>query len=348
MKKKAILLLLCTAVLSGCGRVDSVDVNSQIKPFEVEQTTNENGQQLGAVTNAVNEAAVTTSVADNSDPTVTTTARTGAVNLVKRTGVAKKTVTPSKNTVRVPSRPNTTARKTTVTTVSGTTNITTAVSTEASTATSTITTFDNENPTVVTRDDMICQITDSGISVFSKGEPVQNIDIDTSFMMNSYANEKTDPKYRVNINDYDFDGYFDLFIPQSDDEYNVFGKFLRFNPTTNLFEEWEALSGINTYTTSSKDDGTISAVVYKDEIEYDEKTYQWKVTNEETGEKELRLISKKKQFRFDASSDGTYNIYIDYYEYTDGVETVVKREKVTIDENGVITGAEEVPIDWLL
>lgn len=344
MKKKAILLLLCTTVLSGCGRVDSVDVNSQIKPFEVEQTTNENGEELGAVTNAHNEAVVTTS-ASESDAAVTTTARTGAVNLVKRTGVVKNTVTPSKSTVRVPSRTNATASKTTVSTVSGTTN-TTAVST-ATTNTS-ATTLDNENPTVVTRDDMVCQITDSGISVLVKGEPVQNINIDTSYMMNSYADGKTDPEYRVNINDLDFDGNLDLFVPQSEDEYNVYGKFLRFNPATNLFEEWEALSGINTYKSSSEDDGTISAVVYKDEIEYEEKTYQWKVTNEETGEKELRLISKKKQFRFDASSDGTYNIYIDYYEYTDGVETVVKREKVTIDENGVITGAEEVPIDWLL
>lgn len=344
MKKKAILLLLCTTVLSGCGRVDSVDVNSQIKPFEVEQTTNENGEELGAVTNAHNEAVVTTS-ASESDAAVTTTARTGAVNLVKRTGVVKNTVTPSKSTVRVPSRTNATASKTTVSTVSGTTN-TTAVST-ATTNTS-ATTLDNENPTVVTRDDMVCQITDSGISVLVKGEPVQNINIDTSYMMNSYADGKTDPEYRVNINDLDFDGNLDLFVPQSEDEYNVYGKFLRFNPATNLFEEWEALSGINTYKSSSEDNGTISAVVYKDEIEYEEKTYQWKVTNEETGEKELRLISKKKQFRFDASSDGTYNIYIDYYEYTDGVETVVKREKVTIDENGVITGAEEVPIDWLL
>lgn len=347
MKKKAILLLLCTAVLSGCGRVDSVDVNSQIKPFEVEQTTNENGQLLGAVTNSANEAVVTTSIANDSNAAVTTTARTGAVNLVKRTGVAKKTVTPSKNTVRVPSRPNTTARKTTVTTVSGTTNTTTAVSTDTSTTTL-ITTIDNENPTVVTRDDMVCQITDSGISVMLKGEPVQNISIDTSYMMNSYADGKTDPEYRVNINDLDFDGNFDLFIPQSEDEHNVYGKFLRFNPATNLFEEWEALSGITTYKSSSEDDSTISAVINKNEIEYEEKTYQWKVINEETGEKELRLISKKKQFRFDDTSDGTYNIYIDYYEYTDGVETVVKREKVTLDENGVITGAEEVPIDWLL
>lgn len=347
MKKKAILLLLCTTMLSGCGRVDSVDVNNQLKPFEVEQTTNENGEQLGAVTNAVSEAVVTTSIANDSDATVTTTARTGAVNLVKRTGVAKKTVTPSKNTVRVPSRTNTTTRKTTVTTVSGTTNTTTAVSTEAS-ATTLITTIDNENPTVVTRDDMVCQITDSGISVMSKGEPVQNISIDTSYMMNSYADGKTDPEYRVNINDLDFDGNFDLFIPQSEDEYNVYGKFLRFNPATNLFEEWEALSGITTYKSSSEDDGTITAVINKNELEYEEKTYQWKVIDDETGEKELRLISKKRQHRFDGNSDGKDEVYIDYIEYTAGVETVEKREKVTLDENGVITGAEEVPIEWLL
>lgn len=337
MKKKSILLSLCIAFLTGCGRVDSIDVEN-ITPFEVEKTTEENSGVYVTVTDSKGESVVTTASAETGKAVTTT--KTVAVNLVRRTGVVKVTVAPSKNTKRNPAR--TSAKPaTTVTTASGKT--TTAVSTSGAT-TIISTTHSAENLFTVTRDDMTCNVAKNCISVSMKGEPVQNIEFDTSFMVDSYTNGLTDPKYRINICDLDFDGNFDIFVPDSKDEHNVYGKFLRYNPNSKTFEKWEAFSGITTYTSSSEENGTISATVYKNDVEFEEKNYQWKIVDEKTGEKELRLISKKKQFRYD--TENPLNIYIDYYEFTDSVENLVKREKHIYDENGEFVGVQEVPLEW--
>ncbi len=342
MKKKAILLSLCMAMLTGCGRVDSVDVET-ITHFEVEKTTEEGDtvEFPEVATGADGEAIVTTTAAESKSTGVTTT-RTIKVNLVKRTGVVKATAAPIKRTNSRPSvRTSTrTVVATTAVLTSGAT--TSAVSTSAST-TAVTTTTPAENSFIVTGENgMTCNVAENNIiSVSMNGEPVQNIEFDTSFMMDSYTNGLTDPKYRVNICDLDFDGNYDLFIPNGSDDYNVYGKYLRYNPTTMLFEEWEALSGITTYEKSSDADKTITAVLRKDEVGYEEKTYSWNVVDEELGTKELRIVSVKEQYR---GADN--NIYIDYSEFIDNVKTLVKREKHLYDENGEFVGVQEVPLEW--
>lgn len=339
MKKKVIFLLICLTALTGCGRVDSVDVNSQITPFEIEQTTDENGEivsddsSISKVTTVASEATL------SGGSTTTGTSKKVAVSLVKRTGVLKKnTVTPNRVTVRVPSR--TTVAKTTA--LSGTT--TTVGSTTTNTAvTSSVTTTTASSASIVVKDDMTCAVNDNVINVTLKGEPVQNIEIDTSYIIEK---GNSDPKYNVNICDLDFDGYLDLFIPQSEDEHNVHGTFLRFNSETWLFEEWDAFSGISTYTSSSAEDKTITAKTQHNDKEYDENVYEW-ISNEETGKKELNLVRKKKQFEFSG------NYYIDYYEYEydengEIVENVVKREQLFFKENGELDKAEEIEIEWLI
>lgn len=342
MKKKAILLLLCTAMLSGCGRVDSVEVNDQMDPFEVEQVTDNSGEEI--------ELVPRTTAADATDGTnvtsdTTTASRTVTVNLVKRTNVTSKTSTAKRTTARVPSntRPSTTAATTanplSTTTATGTLTTTVTGSTVSTTSgtTTTATIAENENPTIVTRDDMSCNITESGINVMIKGEPVQNISFDTSYMLKSIEEGKLDAEYRLNIVDLDFDGNFDLFIPSSEDEFNVYGKFLHYNPITKTFEEWHEFEGVETYNTSSEENGTIVSVTHQSAIEYVEITRQWDV-NEETNEKILRKIAKKEQY-IDTESNQSY---IKYWKYIDNVETPDKREKVTLDENGEVISREEV------
>jgi hypothetical protein len=345
MKKKAILLLLCTAMLSGCGRVDSVEVNDQMDPFEVEQVTDNSGEEIELVPRTT--AADATDGTNVTSDTTTTVSRTVTVNLVKRTNVTSKTSTAKRTTARVPSntRPSTTTTttanplSTSTTTGTGTGTLTTTVtgSTVSTTSGITTTASENENPTIVTRDDMSCNITESGINVMIKGEPVQNISFDTSYMLKSIEEGKLDAEYRLNIVDLDFDGNFDLFIPSSDDEFNVYGKFLHYNPITKAFEEWHEFEGVETYNTSSSENGTIISVTRQSALEYVEITRQW-VLNEETNEKTLRKIAKKEQY-IDTESNQSY---IKYWKYIDNVETPDKREKVTLDENGEVISREEV------
>ena len=184
---------------------------------------------------------------------------------------------------------------------------------------------------------MSCNITESGINVMIKGEPVQNISFDTSYMLKSIEEGKLDAEYRLNIVDLDFDGNFDLFIPSSDDEFNVYGKFLHYNPITKAFEEWHEFEGVETYNTSYSENGTIISVTRQSALEYVEITRKW-VLNEETNEKTLRKIAKKEQY-IDTESNQSY---IKYWKYIDNVETPDKREKVTLDENGEVISREEV------
>jgi hypothetical protein len=228
---------------------------------------------------------------------------------------------------------------TSTTTGTGTGTLTTTVtgSTVSTTSGITTTASENENPTIVTRDDMSCNITESGINVMIKGEPVQNISFDTSYMLKSIEEGKLDAEYRLNIVALDFDGNFDLFIPSSDDEFNVYGKSLHYNPITKAFEEWHEFEGVETYNTSSSENGTIISVTRQSALEYVEITRQW-VLNEETNEKTLRKIAKKEQY-IDTESNQSY---IKYWKYIDNVETPDKREKVTLDENGEVISREEV------
>lgn len=341
MKKTAILLALCMTALSGCGRVDSVDVDNDLQPFEIEKTTSEADDPDSE---EIPFAAVTTVSGENHASE--TTVKTGAVNLVKRTGVvtaAKRTAAPSRGTVKVPSRPNNnnTQRP------AGTTAAATVTTTVAAVTEPPVTTIPNsENPAVVVRDDMTCRIGEGSISVTYKGEPVQNIQISTDFILNAYANGNTDPSFLLNITDYDFDGHYDLFVPQSSDDYNTYGTYLHFNSETNVFENWSALSGISTSALTAAEDGTLTSTVKTNGTEYDEKTYKWQTVNEETGEKQLTLIRRKKQFLLDTADP--YDVYIDYYEYTNGIEEVVKREKHIYDENNQFIGVEEIPIEWII
>lgn len=359
MKKKAILLLLCVAVLSGCGPVDSIDIDSQITPVEVEQTTDENGEEIELVprTTAASDSTETTASASDS---VTTTTKSGAVSLVKRTNITKKTLATNRTTVRIPSNSKTTAKSTTTgtgtstgtgtgtgtgtvtgsgtATGTGTETTTITGSTVSTTSGVTSTTVDNQNSIKVTRDDVSCEITENGVNVTVKGNTVPNVSfIDTSFMLNAAKDGKTDPKYSINIIDADFDGNYDLFIPLSEDEFNVYGKFVHYNPNTLQFEEWPLLEYVTTYNTSSQVDRTIVSVVYKSENEYEQTTRQW-ILNEEINDWELRKIAKKEQY-IDTESN---QVYIKYWKYIDNVETPDKREKVTLDENGEVISREDV------
>lgn len=351
MKKKAILFSLLMAAFTGCGRVDSVEVDD-ITPHEIEQSIDEdNGEKTPKITLATKKT-VTTTAASHSNNSETTTVPVSG-HLVKRTNISKKTIASIRRTTANSVRPSNTTTKITAsngtgtntsTTGTGTTAITTSVITTTTTA---ATTSNKVDPAYVSRDDMTCHVTENTIEVTIKGEPVQNISIDTSYMLDAFANGTTDPENCINICDLDFDGNFDLFIPQSKDEYNIYGKFLHFNPQTILFEEWDAMSGITTYTSSSADDGTICSTIRKDNMEFEENTYQWKIIDELTGKKELRFIGKIKQSRIDDTPDNQYKVYKDYYEYSDGVETIVKRQKITFNENGEVIETEDMSTEWL-
>lgn len=335
MKKTALISLLFVACLAGCGRVDSVDTD--VKPFEIEKTTT--AATDAAQTTMPNGVYLQLGTATTADPSMTTTA-TLKVNLVKRSSIPGGNVTtPARNTVKTPARvtvappatrPTTPTKPPTKTTAAPQTTAPPAT-TQASPA---------KMPDPVVRDNYRSAITANGVEIKRDGEVLQTIHIDTSKILAAYADGKEHSTSNIFMNDFDFDGHYDIFIPQDVDDYNTMGIFMRYNPETDSFEEWQGMSEIKNYAWTDDMDGTISTTSKKNALEYSNMTYEWSDGN-------LVLIHAERQYRLDDAS-GNANYYIDYFTFSDGTDTLVKREKVNFDGDGNVTGSTEISIDWTM
>lgn len=331
MKKTALISLLFLACLVGCGRVDSVDTD--VKPVEIEKTTTtaDGSIQTTMPNDAVFQLGTTTTV----DPAMTTTG-TVQVNLIKRSTVAGGSITtPARGTVRIPSgvtvsptRPATSQQ----------TRTTAAPQTTAPPATTQA--QPEKMPDPVVRDNYQSAITANGVEIKRDGEVLQTIQIDTSKILAAYADGKEHSTSNIFINDFDFDGHYDIFIPQDVDDYNTIGIFMRYDSVTDSFVTWQAMSEIKNYASTNDMDGTISTTSRKNGLEYSNMTYEWSNGS-------LSLVHAERQYRLDDAS-GNANYYIDYFTFSGGADTLIKREKVNFDEAGNVTGTEEISIDWTM
>lgn len=355
MKKSAIILTLCiTAALVGCGKVESDSASRN--PLDIQKVTGdvtasknpelEIPSEFQTETTAENEqttentetTVTTVSESVSGSGTSTTEIQTASVNLVRRTTVAVPNIAPSRGTVRIPvaSVPTKTTVQTVKTTATGK-NTTTGSGVSTSTATESVSTTNETRPSDVTNGDITCSVLKKGVEIIRNGKTVQTIEIDTEAMLNAYDNGIIDPSSLINIHDFDFDGYDDLFIPQEIGVLNTFGIYMHYNPETEAFEEWSEMADISVYSWT-EDDQTLHTHAKNSACEYENKTYVW------NNEKQLVLIDSQVQYRLDDKPENQYNIYIDYFEYPDGTETLVKREKLLFNENFEIVGTEEIPL----
>lgn len=335
MKKSALISLLLLACLAGCGRVDSVDTD--VKPFEIEKTTTTTADPTQTTTsNGVFLQLGTTTTAD---PAATTTVNP-KVTLVKRSTVAggNNATTPARSTVRIPSAVTPTP-STRPAATQPPTRTTAAPQTTAPPATTTQP-QPEKMPEPVVRDNYQSAITANGVEIKRDGEVLQTIQIDTSKILAAYADGKEHSTSNIFINDFDFDGHYDLFIPQDVDDYNTMGIFMRYDPETDKFVEWSAMSEIKNYASTNDMDGTVSTTSRTNALEYSNMTYEWI-------DGVLTLVHAERQYRLDDAS-GNANYYIDYFTFSGGTDTLVKREKVDVDDNGNVVGTSEIPIEWTM
>lgn len=96
------------------------------------------------------------------------------------------------------------------------------------------------------RDELVYfSVKENGIEVLRDGEVIETIEgnyaeIYAPMTENQYYTLE-DAIYEI---DFDFDGYFDVFIPDSIQLYPPTGRYYRYNPDTGLLEEWEELNKI--------------------------------------------------------------------------------------------------------
>lgn len=338
MKKTAVILTLCMLVLVSCGKADVVEDSN---PLNIQKatvnttTTNEREEYKSPFGNSRSESSevqittpAETTVLENDIPV--TTVRTGSAVLVKRTGV----IPPSRGNVVIPYASNVVhVTKTTAinTTIAKKTTVTKTMA--QATSTTVVTTMATENPADVTNGDITCRVQENGVEIIRDGKTIQLIEINTEEMLYFYAESITDPSTLINIEDFDFDGYDDLFIPQNIGTLNTNGVYMHYNPETETFEEWEAMSEIKTYIFLDKENQKLKTSVRESASDHEGWTYIW------NDNKQLELVESWLQYAVDG------NIFVDYYEYPNGEKNLLRREQHIYDEDGHFVKTIEVPLE---
>lgn len=137
------------------------------------------------------------------------------------------------------------------------------------------------------------------------------------------------PEDFLNATDFDFDGFNDLFIPT--DHLSATGVYYRFNPQSELFEEWDTLNQIGKRLHTGEEGECLTSYQYfKDSKESEKCIYQWENAS-------LVCVSRE---HFYYGADGER--YTDYFDSTD---TLIKRERLLYDRYGRLDSTEEVEIN---
>lgn len=169
------------------------------------------------------------------------------------------------------------------------------------------------------------KITESGgVEIYSDGEFYQSLDVTIN---NNILD--MDSRTLVRFVDYDFDGYNDIAVEERLGATNAGFRYFRYDPDTEYFESWFELDDLHFYITINNDK-TLSVHSKASAVDAEYTTYKWSGNV---------LVPVSKEKRYSKGRD----IFMDYLEYDDyGNETLVKREKYILDENGDMTGTVDV------
>ena len=102
-------------------------------------------------------------------------------------------------------------------------------------------------------------------------------DVDLTEIRNTIANDpsKTINDFIVRQNDFDFDGYPDLFIIEKQDELNKTGKYYCYDPTKGIYTASRELNNQGFEAMVNSAENSLTFYNKKDTLNYEEKTFEW-------------------------------------------------------------------------
>ncbi|MBR3668254.1 MAG: hypothetical protein IKN66_14065 [Ruminococcus sp.] len=260
--KKCILPVILLALLSGCGKVsDASGIESRINIVSgtVEGTTrSRTTSETEAMTDGHTKGS-TTSKAAGEKVSGTTTTKSKKSSVQAATRASGGNSGGSRGTTRhVP-----TAQRTTTTAAQPTTSQTPTIDPkDYSSITFELNSSSNEID--VSREGM-----SGSIQVLK--------DVDLTEIRNTIANDpsKTINDFIVRQNDFDFDGYPDLFIIEKQDDLNKTGKYYRYDPTKGIYAAWSELNNQGFEAMVNSAENSLTFYNKKDTLNYEEKTFEW-------------------------------------------------------------------------
>lgn len=260
--KKCILPVILLALLSGCGKVsDASGIESRINIVSgtVEGTTrSRTTSETEAMTDGHTTGSTTSKTAgEKVSGTTTTKSKKSSVQAATRASGGNSGG--SRGTTRhVP-----TAQRTTTTAAQPTTSQTPTIDPkDYSSITFELNSSSNEID--VSREGM-----SGSIQVLK--------DVDLTEIRNTIANDpsKTINDFIVRQNDFDFDGYPDLFIIEKQDDLNKTGKYYRYDPTKGIYAAWSELNNQGFEAMVNSAENSLTFYNKKDTLNYEEKTFEW-------------------------------------------------------------------------
>lgn len=177
------------------------------------------------------------------------------------------------------------------------------------------------------------RVESDGVTV-SQGSFLQKIELDCSRLIECAESYNRDPADFIEISDFNFDGYDDMFIPDIIGTPNVPGTYYYMNPTSefNCFEEWDELNEVGFLMKADSENEVLHFSSSGSAVDHDWIIYKWESGN-------LQPVSRELQYM------NVSDILIDCFEYDDtGKETLVKRKRAVLGENNEWLGTEDVEL----
>lgn len=183
-------------------------------------------------------------------------------------------------------------------------------------------------------DFQILEVGDDGITVILPNNIMQKIEIDCTELLRMAGIYNHDPTELLFIEDYNFDGYDDLFVPKTTLLANTPGTYYRFDPTVNFnpLKKWDVLNEIGFLMKADSENGILHFITSSSAVYHNWIIYKW-----DNGK--LQPVSREYQY------EGDKQIYIDCFEYdNDGKEILVRRKRAILGENNEWLGTEDVEL----
>lgn len=159
------------------------------------------------------------------------------------------------------------------------------------------------------RDEVIYfEVTENSVNAMRDGKVLQSFENNTIYNHSLSGERHIPPEKYLDTSDFDYDGYEDLFIPETADK----GTYYRFNPDTEQFEDWDELNKIGSpMYIQNKNDRHLRQYNIQDSETF---LYEW------NGDK--LLLSQREFTKDDGQS---------YVEYFDSDGNPVNRKKIVSD-----------------
>lgn len=145
------------------------------------------------------------------------------------------------------------------------------------------------------RDEVIYfEVTENSVNAMRDGKVLQSFENNTLYEHSLSGERHTPPEKYLDTSDFDYDGYEDLFIPETADK----GTYYRFNPDTERFDKWDELNKTgDTFFMESDDENYLRSMVYYKDNTYETLVREWQNGKLVTHHRETTYKNDKKPYQ---------------------------------------------------